>query len=173
MKTIYYFDDQNEYAGSGRAQRDPLESEKTGHDIYLLPPSATFVAPPAKREGYAIVWGGTAWKQVVDNRGVEYWLPGDSYTDSARVMSELGELPVGATLTRPAKPQEVINAERIEELEQQLRATDSIVLEMTEIAFRNGGNFVMPVDSETDYAAVLLNRQSLRAELTELKKQFS
>ena len=71
----------------------------------------------------------------------------------------------------PAPSQEVINAGRIAALEQQIRATDSIALEALEIAL--GGNLVMPVDSETDYAAVLLNRQTLRAELAELKKQFS
>lgn len=116
MKTIYYFDDKNEYAGTGFAQLDPLESELAGREIYLLPPDATFDEPPAKREGYARVWTGKAWKEVADLRGTEYWLPGDSYTDAARVMNELGELPEGATLTRPDKPLDEVKAIKIAEL---------------------------------------------------------
>lgn len=116
MKTIYYFDEKNEYTGTGYAQLDPLETELAGYEIYLLPASATFEVPPPKLEGHAIVWTGEEWQLVEDNRGKEYWLQGDSYYDEPRVMSELGKLPEGATLTRPDKPLDEVKAAKIVEL---------------------------------------------------------
>lgn len=129
MKTIYYFDNKNEYAGTGRAQRDPLESELAGRDIYLLPPSATFTAPPAKRDGYAIIWDGAAWQQVEDNRGKEYWLKGDTHNTPARKITELGKLPAGALLTRPEKPLEEVKAAKVSELKNERTAREEAPVE--------------------------------------------
>ncbi len=68
----------------------------------------------------------------------------------------------------PAKPQSVINQERIAELKANIAATDSIVLEMAENALLNGGNLVIPANTDTDYATILSNRAAWRAELAEL-----
>lgn len=68
----------------------------------------------------------------------------------------------------PEKPQSVINEERIAELKANMAATDSIVLELAENALFNGGNLIMPVDVDTDYATILNNRASWRAELKQL-----
>lgn len=70
----------------------------------------------------------------------------------------------------PEKPQSVINAERIAELNANIAATDSIVLELVENALLNDGNLVMPAGIDTDYATIISNRASWRAELKQLTK---
>lgn len=98
---VYKYNDNAEYIGTEEALLDPLETEQQGKNIYLLPTNATFTEPPEAQESFARVWNGTAWEQVEDNRGVEYWLPEDIYGTPARVMKELGALPEGATTTAP------------------------------------------------------------------------
>ena len=99
---VYKYDEKTkEYISTETALLDPLETKKAGKNIYLLPANATFTVPPAKKEGFAIVWNGEAWQEVEDHRGTEYWLPGDAYGTPAREMKELGALPEGATLTPP------------------------------------------------------------------------
>lgn len=70
----------------------------------------------------------------------------------------------------PATPNAVTNKERITELEILLEETDPIVMELLENTLMNGGNLVMPIDSDKDYATVLANRAAWRAELAELSK---
>ena len=68
MQTAYLYDEQTkEYKSEVNAQLDPLESEKAGQDIYLLPANATWLKPTPK-DGYASVWRvnlGICWKTTV------------------------------------------------------------------------------------------------------------
>ena len=82
-------------------------------NIYLLPANATFIAPPAKKEGFACVWNGEAWQEVEDHRGTEYWLPGEGYGTPAHEMKELGPLPEGATTTAPEKTLDELKADKL------------------------------------------------------------
>lgn len=68
----------------------------------------------------------------------------------------------------PEKPQSVINQERIAELKANIAATDAVVMELAENALLNGGNLVMPTNTDTDYSTVFANRAAWRAELAEL-----
>ena len=113
MKEYFYSEDTKEFIFESDAFIDPLETELAGKEIYMLSANATFVEPPAKREGYAIVWNGTEWEEVEDHRGTEYWTIDDSYYTNPRVIMELGSLPEGITLTRPEKTEEEINAEKL------------------------------------------------------------
>lgn len=116
MQQAYLFDEKTkEYKSEVNAQLDPLESEKAGKDIYLLPANATWEQPPIK-EGYTTVWNGKEWDAVEDNRKKEYWLPEDKYGAPAREMKELGPLPEGATLTVPERTLEEVKAAKIAEL---------------------------------------------------------
>lgn len=103
---VYRYNDNGEYIGTEEALLDSLESKIQQKNIYLLPANATFTEPPEVQDDYARVWNGEAWEQVQDNRGVEYWMPEDTYGAPARVMEELGALPEGATLTPPKQTQE-------------------------------------------------------------------
>ncbi len=100
---VYKYDEKTkEYTNTETALLDPLETEKQGKEIYLLPANATFDEVP-KKTGYAAVWNGEQWELLEDNRGIKYWLAGDTYDTPAHEMKELGALPSGATTERPTK----------------------------------------------------------------------
>ena len=113
MNVYKYSKETKEYISAEVAQLDPLETEIKGENVYLLPANATFTAPPAKKEGFAMVWNGEAWEEVEDHRGTEYWLPGDAYGTPAREMKELGPLPEGATTTAPEKTLDELKADKL------------------------------------------------------------
>ena len=58
----YRYDENNLYAGEITCQIDPRESQKAGHDVYLIPANSTTIKPPAGKEGFLIVWNGAAWE---------------------------------------------------------------------------------------------------------------
>lgn len=101
MNAYKYNEQTKEYIGTEEALLDPLETEQQEKEVYLLPANATFTAPPAEKEGFVRVWTGESWQEVEDHRGVEYWLPGDTYGTPGREVKEIGPLPEGATLTPP------------------------------------------------------------------------
>ena len=115
MNVYKYDENTKEYISVEEAMIDPLETEKAGENIYLLPANATFTAPQEAAEGYVNVWNDEAWEQVEDNRGVEYWLPEDKFGVPAREMKELGALPEGATTTAPEQILEELKAAKIKE----------------------------------------------------------
>ena len=58
----YKYDENKYYAGKQEFQIDPLESEKQGHPVYLLPADCTWAEPLNEKEGYKIKWNGEAWE---------------------------------------------------------------------------------------------------------------
>ena len=58
----YKYDENKYYAGQQECQIDPLESEKQGHPVYLLPADCTWAEPLNEKEGYKIKWNGEAWE---------------------------------------------------------------------------------------------------------------
>lgn len=92
-----------EYLYSSECVLDPLETEQTGTNVWLLPANATFVEPPSVNNNFIPVWRGTDWIKVEDHRGTKYWLPEDTCNSEPREMQNLGPLPEGATLTSPNK----------------------------------------------------------------------
>lgn len=58
----YKYDEDKYYAGQQECQIDPLESEKQGHPVYLLPANCTWQEPLNEKEGYKIKWNGEAWE---------------------------------------------------------------------------------------------------------------
>lgn len=126
MQTYKYNADTKEYLYSEEAFLDPLETEAQGKPVYLLPADSTFIEPLTAKEGYAVVWSGTAWAYKEDHRqtrdkggvpiegtGTPYWMPGDDWQTPARYMKELGKLPEGAMLEKPEKPAEVVAEEEL------------------------------------------------------------
>lgn len=124
MQVYKYHEDTKEFLGAEEAFLDPLESKLQSKDIYLLPANSTFTQPPISKLGHAVVWNGDEWIYMEDHRqsrdrggviietsGTPFWLPGDTYLSQPRYLSELGPLPEDALLERPAKPQDVIDAE--------------------------------------------------------------
>lgn len=136
MQYYSYTADTKEFTGIGTARRDPLESEKQGKEIFLLPANATFTVPPKQKDGYAAVWNGTAWEYVEDHRGTEYWLAGDTWQSEPHEMKELGALPEGAVLERPAKtPEELAREELAKAKAERAEAVQNIAVEVDGMIF--------------------------------------
>ena len=56
-----YNEETKEFEAEINAQVDPIESEKTGKEIYLLPANSTFEKPLDKKDGFKIKWIGSSW----------------------------------------------------------------------------------------------------------------
>lgn len=70
MKVYCYEPDTKEYIGAEDALLDPLETEKQGKNIFLIPANAVLEEPPAAEDGKAIIYSD-GWQVVPDNRGKE------------------------------------------------------------------------------------------------------
>lgn len=62
MKKVYIYDYDGYYFGEGFPQIDPLESQKAGREIFIMPANSTDVEPPEDKEGFRIKWNGYAWE---------------------------------------------------------------------------------------------------------------
>jgi len=60
-KEIYLFNIRGRFIGTDLAVESPTEP---GSEVYLMPPNATDVAPPAAAEGKERVWTGKEWVYV-------------------------------------------------------------------------------------------------------------
>lgn len=69
MQTAYKYDkDTKEYIGFQQCQLDPLESERQGREIYLVPANCTLEIPPEREDGKAIIFENGGWQKVPDYR---------------------------------------------------------------------------------------------------------
>ena len=100
-----------EYRNFSDCVLDPLESNKTESQVWMLPANATFKEPPIPGDGKVAIWNGTSWELIDDLRGTEYWLPGDTWQTEPRVWKDLGPLPESAVTTRPGIPKEELDAQ--------------------------------------------------------------
>ena len=112
----YGYDENGIFTQTETCSPDHLESEIKGEAVWLIPANATLIEPPAAVEKHVRVFKNGAWAQVEDNRGTEYWLPGDTWQTEPREMKDLGPLPDGALLERPEKPLEQMSREEIIDL---------------------------------------------------------
>ena len=62
MKAYQYNSETKIYIGQIDCQIDPLQSEISGHEIWLLPADSTFEKPPKEKDGYNIKWNGDNWE---------------------------------------------------------------------------------------------------------------
>lgn len=112
----YSYDENGIFTQTESCSPDPLESEIKGEAVWLIPANATLIEPPAAVEKHVRVFNNGAWTQAEDNRGTEYWLPGDTWQTEPREMKDLGPLPEGAMLDRPEKPFSQLRIEKLDEI---------------------------------------------------------
>lgn len=112
----YSYDENGIFTQTESCSPDPLESEIKGEAVWLIPANATLIEPPSAVEKHVRVFKSGAWVQVEDNRGVKYWLPGDTWQTEPREMKDLGPLPDGALLERPEKPFSQLKIEKLNEI---------------------------------------------------------
>lgn len=62
MLVYRYDEDTKAYLGPEEAFLDPLETERKGREVYLLPAGCTFDAPPDDREGFYLRRVGETWE---------------------------------------------------------------------------------------------------------------
>lgn len=93
---IYHYADNGEYLGQSAAMESPME---TG--VFLIPRNATEAAPPEPETGFARVFDGADWHQVIDRRGTTYWT---SHTESFTICDLGVDIPNGASIDRPEAP---------------------------------------------------------------------
>ena len=146
---IYRFDaESREFLHAEEAALDPLESVAQGREVWLLPAGATFTPPPAAVAGHVAVWKGEGWELVEDHRqnfaggrpvpgsGTPFWLPGDAWNDAPRYVGKPGPLPEGALLEAPAKPAEVLEAERLARAKaERAEAVEALTVEVDGLTF--------------------------------------
>lgn len=52
----------HKFTGIKECQRDPLESQAQGRDVWLLPANSTFTEVISEKDGYDRIWNGTSWE---------------------------------------------------------------------------------------------------------------
>ena len=114
--TIYGYDEEGLFTHSEICSPDPLESEQKGKAVWLVPANTTTIIPPVAIEKHVRVFKGGIWTQVEDNRGTEYWLPGDTWQTEPHRMEDIGPLPEGAIFHRPEKPFSQLKFEKLNEI---------------------------------------------------------
>lgn len=112
---VYGYDREGIFTHTEICSPDHLESKQTGKAVWLMPANTTLVEPPGAIERHVRVFNNGAWTQVEDNRGTQYWMPGDTWQTPPREMKELGPLPVGATTVRPEKTEAELAAQAVAE----------------------------------------------------------
>lgn len=85
VKIYLYNPVTKEFLKQDTSDKNPLDP-----NVPIIPACATEVEPPAKQEGYAIVWVGNKWEYKEDHRG-ETWYNVDS--KQLEVINFIGVLP--------------------------------------------------------------------------------
>ena len=97
----YLFDRMTgEFIREQEACIDPLESRKLERDVWMISANGTTTPPPEQKDGYVVIWNGSAWEQIEDHRGTIVW---KSYEESMEI-KELGAIPEGWSAEQPEKP---------------------------------------------------------------------
>ena len=98
MKLYKYDVNTKEYLGYMEAYLDPLETIKQGRDVYVIPPNFTTVKPEQPTDDSTVIFDGTQWITVEDNRGLKFY---DKKNGKELVIGELGAIPEGYVLDKP------------------------------------------------------------------------
>ena len=108
MELYIYDKETKELVGTMEAQLDPVRSEKTKKEIYLIPPQTTPFPPLEAGEGKVNTFNEEKgfWELTEDNRGLEVF---DKKGNSI-ILEELGPIPTGYSKTKPF----IIQKERTE-----------------------------------------------------------
>lgn len=96
---IYNYDiETGEIISEQTARIDPLESIKTGHDVFLIPAYATDVQPPSHLAGSARCFVNGSWAYIEDHRGTTVYRK-DNLAE--HIIRDLGPIPADYTTLEP------------------------------------------------------------------------
>ena len=71
MKKVYLYDNDGYFAGEDFPQIDPLETQKAGREILIMPANSTDIEPPEEREGFRIKFVNSSWEYVEEEKTEE------------------------------------------------------------------------------------------------------
>lgn len=172
IRICYMHDEDKVYMRESIAYESPREE-----GVFPLPANCTYEPPIQTEKPYVPVWDGEKWIAIEDHRkhldekgnwvgGTPYWLSEDTYLSEPRYMKELGPLPEGALLTKPEKPQEIIEKEELEKTIQEakrfLEDTDYVTLKIIE-----------EPETKEQYAEILEQRKKARASIDPMQAQLA
>ena len=98
-----YNEKTKEFTGAQTAFIDPLETQKQGKEVYLVPSNATDKKPLEVKENQAVIFNGSEWEIIADYRNKTYYIGTEQHE-----MKELGDLPNGATF-EPVEPEKTLD----------------------------------------------------------------
>lgn len=134
---VWLFDEHGALEGSQKARLSPNDWWPDKRAVWLLPPDATMVEPPAPQAGKVAVFDGERWSLVADHRGeVAY----DKATQAARTIEAPGPIAAGETLLAPPSPRHRFAAGRWS-LPLDAAKADRIAEVGAELARRNAAGF--------------------------------
>lgn len=99
---IYNYDTDGIYTHASTAPLDPLETEKAGHEVYLIPAFATTVPVPEVSENEVAVFNlaEESWSVIKNYRGQVVFNTNDK---TQFTITELGDFPGGYTRDKPSE----------------------------------------------------------------------
>lgn len=116
----HYFDDTDPLT--------PYTHSAAANPGTLPPKNAMRGEKPEIKEGYWPCWNGKSWKQVVDFRGVTYWMRDKEGQIIGTTISQLDENPPAGSYENqedvPPTPEEVAE-QRLAEIDSELAAIDA------------------------------------------------
>jgi len=95
---IYNFDDNKIFVGCSEAMIDPLETEKKGSPVYLIPANSTIIKTQEYGDNEIPAWNGDAWDIFPDYRGQFFW---DKETQEEVYIERIGEISENLTQQKP------------------------------------------------------------------------
>ena len=100
IKKVCQLNEQSIYVGQTYADLSPEEAE---NGVYLMPAGCVDTTPPEEKEGFVAKWTGDNWEYIANHIGKTVY---STTTKESLVISELGSIPQGYTLIKPASEQD-------------------------------------------------------------------
>jgi len=132
---LYHYEKINgEYIGSSIADIDPLASEESGEDVYLIPSNSTKTSPPEVKDNSALVFNGVAWLVVDDFRGQTIYRTEDK---TEKLVTDLGAIPEGYTVDEPGPFDDWEGGQWVTNLEKKLSSEKIVARERLDLEAGN------------------------------------
>lgn len=178
----YIYDNDRFYVGEMTCQRDPLESEKQGKDVYLTPANSTSVKPTIT-EGAKPRWTGTAWEQYANDKVVYGYTDNDDgtikYYGSNHIAEELQRIHKGVDLlfsdTEPVSVDGVywLSADDPAYLEAKKAHDKSEALAQLDNQFKVDRATIMEYYTQAVFDGDVETQEELKSEMEEIKATYA
>ncbi len=102
MRGYSYHKVTKEFLEEIKLNKDERQSRIDEKDVWLIPADTALEKPTIPPKDHVMVWNGTSWYAVIDNRGKQFW---DVNGDEITIDIIGGVIPEGvAAITNPPPP---------------------------------------------------------------------